>query len=189
MKEPSNSAAGPQAPTPQAPAPRTSPYRAPTPRTPGTRAAGPAGPAPRRPVPAPRTTTLGGAAAPPSVVVIVPTRDEAENVGELLGRLDRAIPQELAAEVLFVDDSRDSTPDVIRAVDGPLADVHDESLRGLEYPPPAQSLPLVWMAVRGSLRRVLETVSVADLVAGELPEGVVALADEYRRSTEERFGR
>ncbi|HCA87640.1 MAG TPA: dolichol-phosphate mannosyltransferase [Streptomyces sp.] len=119
MKETGNSATGPQAPTSQAPTPRTSTSRAPTPRTPGTRAAGPTGPAPLRPVPPPRTphpAPAAPAAAPPSVVVIVPTRDEAENVGELLGRLDRAIPQELAAEVLFVDDSRDSTPDVIRAV-------------------------------------------------------------------------
>jgi Rrf2 family protein len=77
---------------------------------------------------------------------------------------------------------------VFRAVDGPLADVHDESLRGLEYPPPAEQLPLVWMAIRGSLRRVLETVSVADLVSGELPADVLELADEYRRSTEERYG-
>lgn len=81
-----------------------------------------------------------------------------------------------------------SLADVFRAVDGPLADVHDESLRGLAYPDPAGSLPLVWMAIRGSLRRVLETVSVADLVAGELPSEVLELASEYRRSTEERFG-
>jgi Rrf2 family protein len=82
-----------------------------------------------------------------------------------------------------------SLADVFRAVDGPLADVHDESLRGLEYPAPAEQLPLVWMAIRGSLRRVLETVTVADLVSGELPADVVALADEYRRTTEERHGR
>jgi Rrf2 family protein len=81
-----------------------------------------------------------------------------------------------------------SLADVFRAVDGPLADVHDESLRGLEYPAPAQSLPLVWMAIRGSLRRVLEHVTVADLVAGELPSEVLDLADEYRRATEARFG-
>jgi Rrf2 family protein len=81
-----------------------------------------------------------------------------------------------------------SLADVFRAVDGPLADVHDESLRGLEYPEPAQALPEVWMAIRGSLRRVLETVSVADLVAGHLPPSVVELATEYRRATEERFG-
>src|SRR5215217_7911023 len=38
-----------------------------------------------------------------------------------------------------------SLADVFRAVDGPLADIHDLSLRALEYPPPARSLPVVWM--------------------------------------------
>ncbi len=78
--------------------------------------------------------------------------------------------------------------DIFRAVDGPLADVHDESLRGLSYAAPVESLPKVWMAIRGSLRRVLETVSLADLVDGELPSAVADLADEYQRTTEERFG-
>lgn len=82
-----------------------------------------------------------------------------------------------------------SLADVFRAVDGPLADVHDESLRGLEYPAPAEQLPLVWMAIRGSLRRVLETVTVEDLVTGRLPAAVVEIADEYRAATEERYGR
>jgi Rrf2 family protein len=81
-----------------------------------------------------------------------------------------------------------SLADVFRAVDGPLADVHDQSLRGLSYPEPAEALPVVWMAIRGSLRRVLETVSVAELVSGELPAEVVELADEYRHATEARFG-
>ena len=81
-----------------------------------------------------------------------------------------------------------SLADVFRAVDGPLADVHDESLRDLGYPGAAQALPQVWMAIRGSLRRVLETVTLADLVSGDLPSEVVDLAAEYRRSTEERHG-
>ena len=81
-----------------------------------------------------------------------------------------------------------SLADVFRAVDGPLADVHDESLRGLSYAPPAEELPQVWMAIRGSLRRVLETVTLADLVAGKLPDSVRQLADEYRHGTEARFG-
>jgi Rrf2 family protein len=81
-----------------------------------------------------------------------------------------------------------SLADIFRAVDGPLADVHDESLRSLVYASPAEALPEVWMAIRGSLRRVLETVSVADLVAHTLPPEVTGLAEEYRRSTEERFG-
>jgi Rrf2 family protein len=82
-----------------------------------------------------------------------------------------------------------SLADVFRAVDGPLADVHDESLRGLAYPAPAEQLPIVWMAIRGSLRRVLETVTVDDLVNARLPASVVELADEYRAATEERYGR
>ncbi len=78
--------------------------------------------------------------------------------------------------------------DIFRAVDGPLADVHDESLRDLQYRGAAQALPEVWMAIRGSWRRVLETVTLADLVAGDLPPDVADLAAEYRRSTEERHG-
>lgn len=73
--------------------------------------------------------------------------------------------------------------DVFRAIDGPLADVHDESLRSLTYEAPAESLPLVWMAIRASLRRVLETVTVADLASGDLPADVLELAEEYRRDT------
>lgn len=82
-----------------------------------------------------------------------------------------------------------SLADIFRAVDGPLADVHDQSLRSLAYREPVQALPDVWMAIRASLRRVLETVTVADLIAGELPQDVVALAEEYRQATEARFGR
>jgi len=81
-----------------------------------------------------------------------------------------------------------SVADVIRAVDGPLADVHDESVRGLAYPAPAESLPEVWMAVRASLRSVLETVSIADLVAHDLPSEVTDLAATYRETTEQRYG-
>jgi Rrf2 family protein len=76
--------------------------------------------------------------------------------------------------------------DVFRAIDGPLADVHDASLRNLEYAAPAEELPVVWMAIRASLRRVLETVSIADLASGEINAGVVELADEYRRATAAR---
>jgi Rrf2 family protein len=79
-----------------------------------------------------------------------------------------------------------SLADVFRAVDGPLADVHDESLRDLSYVAPADSLPEVWMALRGSLRRVLEGVSLAQLVSGDLPAAVADLAAEYRTDTATR---
>jgi Rrf2 family protein len=76
--------------------------------------------------------------------------------------------------------------DVFRAIDGPLADVHDSSLRDISYPPPAEALPEVWMAIRASLRRVLETISVADLARGNLNSEVLALAAEYRHDTKAR---
>jgi len=72
-----------------------------------------------------------------------------------------------------------SLADVIRAIDGPLANVHDTSLGALAYPGPAEHLREVWMAVRTSLRSVLEVVSLADLAKGELPGRVQALATEY----------
>ncbi|MDQ1700285.1 MAG: hypothetical protein QOG34_2148 [Frankiaceae bacterium] len=70
--------------------------------------------------------------------------------------------------------------DVIRAVDGPLANVRDLSLSQLSYPGAAESLREVWMAVRGSLREVLENVSVADLATGKLPKNVRALAAKHQ---------
>ena len=42
----------------------------------------------------------------------------------------------------------------------------------------AQHLPVVWVALRASMRHVLDGVTLADLVAGELPEHVRGLAEE-----------
>lgn len=76
-----------------------------------------------------------------------------------------------------------SLADIFRAVDGPLAEVHDRSLRALEYKGASGELPRVWMAVRASLRRVLERVTIADLAASELPGAVEDLAEEYLAAT------
>jgi Rrf2 family protein len=76
-----------------------------------------------------------------------------------------------------------SLADVIRAIDGPLANVHDASLSELTYPGPAGPLRDVWMAVRASLRSVLETVSLEELADGRLPRHVRALADRYQADT------
>jgi DNA-binding IscR family transcriptional regulator len=64
--------------------------------------------------------------------------------------------------------------------------VHDLSLSTLEYAGPAVELRTVWMAVRASLRRVLETVTLEDLAAGRLPEHVIALAAEYQTAMADR---
>jgi Rrf2 family protein len=71
-----------------------------------------------------------------------------------------------------------SIADVLRATEGPLAAVRDLRPEMLEYPGAAQALPEVWIAVRAALRGVLELVTIADVVAGDLPDSVRALAAE-----------
>ncbi|GAA2848795.1 Rrf2 family transcriptional regulator [Pseudonocardia halophobica] len=69
-----------------------------------------------------------------------------------------------------------SLADVIRAVDGPLATVHGLPAQEVGYQGEAAHLPHVWVALRSSIRRVLETVTLADVVSGSLPKEIVELA-------------
>jgi Rrf2 family protein len=69
-----------------------------------------------------------------------------------------------------------SLAQVIRAVDGPLASVRGVRAEQLEYGGSAGPLREVWVAVRASLRGVLESVTLADVAAGELPAPVASLA-------------
>ena len=69
-----------------------------------------------------------------------------------------------------------SVADVIRAVEGPIANVRGVGPQDVEYPGPAAGLREVWIAVRASLRSVLEETTIADLARGELPPAVEALA-------------
>jgi len=62
-----------------------------------------------------------------------------------------------------------SVADVIRAVDGPLANVRGERVETVEYEGAANSLRDLWVAVRASLRGVLESTSLQDVVDGDLP--------------------
>jgi Rrf2 family protein len=66
--------------------------------------------------------------------------------------------------------------DVIRAVDGPLANIRGVRPEAVSYNGPAAPLQDVWIAMRASLRSVLEAVTVADLVAGTLPAEIRELA-------------
>jgi len=66
--------------------------------------------------------------------------------------------------------------DVIRAVDGPLANVRGVRPEALAFDGSAEPLRDVWVAVRASLRRVLEHVTLADLATGNLPGSVRELA-------------
>jgi Rrf2 family protein len=64
---------------------------------------------------------------------------------------------------------------VIRAVEGPLANIQDQAPEQTSYPGNAERLSDVWIAVRASLRRVLENVTIADLRDGSIPEEVLEL--------------
>ncbi len=67
---------------------------------------------------------------------------------------------------------------VIRAVEGPLANIQDMAPESTKYPGHAERLSDVWIAVRASLRRVLESVTLADLRDGNLPDEVTELLDD-----------
>jgi Rrf2 family protein len=68
-----------------------------------------------------------------------------------------------------------SVADVIRAVEGPLANVRGHAPEALEYPGAAEKLQEVWIALRANVRAVLERVSLADIARGELPPQVEEL--------------
>jgi Rrf2 family protein len=68
--------------------------------------------------------------------------------------------------------------DIMRAVDGPLATVRGQRPEEVDYTGAAAQLQRVWIAVRHNLREVTETVTVADLAAGHLPDGIRRLADD-----------
>jgi Rrf2 family protein len=68
--------------------------------------------------------------------------------------------------------------DIIRAVEGPLADVRGARPDSLAYDGSARPLREVWLAVRASLRAVLETVTVADIAEDHLPQLIPRLLDD-----------
>lgn len=67
--------------------------------------------------------------------------------------------------------------DVVRAVDGPLATIRGEHVEQVGYTGAAAALQPVWIAVRVSLREVLERVTLAELASGRLPAEVTQLAE------------
>jgi Rrf2 family protein len=69
-----------------------------------------------------------------------------------------------------------SIADVIRAVEGPIANVRGLRPEQVEYGGAAEQLRDVWIAVRANLRAVLEKVTLADVAAGRLPGDVARIA-------------
>ncbi len=68
-----------------------------------------------------------------------------------------------------------SVADIIRAVEGPLADVRGMRPETLAFNGAAAPLREVWLAVRANLRAVLERVTLADIAEDHLPSFVPEL--------------
>ena len=68
--------------------------------------------------------------------------------------------------------------DVIRAVEGPLASIRGGPPEDASYEGATVSLPRVWIAVRASLRAVVEHVTLADVASGRIPTRIDRLADD-----------
>ncbi len=71
-----------------------------------------------------------------------------------------------------------SIADVVRALDGPLAAVRGQRPEYLEYSGASEHLQEVWIAVRASMRHVLENITLVDVASGTLPADVAGLLGE-----------
>jgi Rrf2 family protein len=74
--------------------------------------------------------------------------------------------------------SQITVADIIRGVEGPLATVRGGKPEDTDYPGVAGQLPRVWIAVRKSLRDVVEHVTLADVSSARLPASINLLADD-----------
>ena len=68
--------------------------------------------------------------------------------------------------------------EIISELDGPLASVRGEPPEELRFHGDAKPLREVWIALGANMRVILDSVTIADLVAGELPEPVRRLASD-----------
>jgi Rrf2 family protein len=66
---------------------------------------------------------------------------------------------------------------VMRVEQGFLAEVHGQRPEDVEYPGAAAPLSHVWVAAREAYRRVLENVTLADVVAGKMPAQVAEMIE------------
>ena len=65
--------------------------------------------------------------------------------------------------------------DVMRAIDGPLAEVRGLRPEMTTYEGAAERLQDVWIATRASLRSVLENVTIDHIIADKLPKHVAKM--------------
>jgi len=68
--------------------------------------------------------------------------------------------------------------DVVRALDGPLADVRGDRPENADYDGAAEHLREVWVATRAALRGVLDHVTLEEIASGKLPDTVTDLTSD-----------
>ncbi|HTX62080.1 MAG TPA: Rrf2 family transcriptional regulator [Acidimicrobiales bacterium] len=68
--------------------------------------------------------------------------------------------------------------EVFRALDGPLAEVRGFRPEAARYAGSSEHLQEVWVAVRASLRQVLEHVTLDEIVRGDLPAAIMKLTSD-----------
>lgn len=73
---------------------------------------------------------------------------------------------------LAKDANKITVAEVLRTVSGPLAGVRGMRPETLDYDGPVEHLQDVWVAVRASLREILEHVTIGQVMRGELPKVV-----------------
>jgi Rrf2 family protein len=124
---------------------------------------------------------LGLAALFPSVVSAASLADEQEMprkfLEAVLGDLRRAglVRGQRGVDggyVLTKPPTEIMVGDVLRAVDGPLAEVRGVRPEDAMYSGTAEHLQQLWVAVRAAVRNVLDEVSLADVVRGRMPAHV-----------------
>ncbi|GAA2588938.1 hypothetical protein GCM10010435_79290 [Winogradskya consettensis] len=130
------------------------------------------------------------AGAPPAVTVVVPTRNEADNVGPLADRV-RAAFGDQPVEIVFVDDSDDATPSAIEAIaerhPGEVRLIHrvsQERAGGLGGAVVAgiSAARAPWVVVMdGDLQHPPETAPLL-LAAGRAETAQAVVASRYRES-------
>jgi Rrf2 family protein len=76
------------------------------------------------------------------------------------------------------DPSEVTLGEVIRAVEGPLASVRGEPPEAVSYEGAAENLQTVWIAVRASLRSVLDDLTLSEVVEGRMPQRVRRLTEQ-----------
>lgn len=79
---------------------------------------------------------------------------------------------------LRVDPKTFTAADLVRSIDGPLVGVRDKAPETTRYRGAGKNLTKVWVASRASLRKVLENVTLSEILADDFEPSVRSLLDE-----------